>query len=161
MRRTIYINAFWMFLAAVVFLAAVPSASANSNTYDVTATFADGQVLDGNVTYNTGTGVVTGYTFTLTGATGTDTCSGVCSTLSLPFTYGSYAEKVSGFLSPTTPLLGFTVWNNGGYYNYTVSDAKWTPVQVPEGPALIMLIFALAAILFVAVRSPRLRAQLR
>ncbi len=146
-------------LGLVSFCALVPSASANSTAYDVTATFADGQVLNGTVTYNIATQTVAGYSFTLSGTTGTDTCSGNCTLLSLLFTYGSYSEKVTGILSPYAPLLGFAEWNNSGYFNYTVSDDKWAPVQVPEGPVAAMLISALALIGSLVFRSPRLRRQ--
>ena len=156
-----FLKTSFLALAAIAVLAlAAPPASANSNTYDVTATFSDGQTLSGTAVFNTTTDQVTSYDFTLSGAKGTQTCSGSCNTLIAQWTSGSYNELVYGAIfNPFDTYLGFEVYNNWGYQNITFTQDTWTQIQAPEAPTTIMLLASLALIGFLAFRSPKLRSQ--
>jgi hypothetical protein len=103
-------------------LVAVTSASANSVSYTFSANFGT-QQIQGILTWNTATSWVPAYSYSLSGAGGTATCS---SLLACGWLAGSFGNQLVGMLTP------FSMGGSNYIYLTTSSGVRRTTVSVPE-----------------------------
>ena len=150
------------FVVALAFVfAASPKAHADSITYDLSASFANGVSLSGWANWSNSSGV-TAYSLNLDNSTDTAQCSfsfigcsGVFNTFSSP----EGLELLSGLLDPfgsSLSLLGPKDLRP----LFSTSDVTWS-VAAPENSELPLLGFGLLMLAFIAYRSPRFKTQLQ
>jgi hypothetical protein len=103
-------------------LAAVTSASATSVSYNFSASFGT-QQIQGTLTWNTATNWVTAYSYSLSGATGTASCS---SQLSCGLLSGTFGKQLVSMIVP------FSMGGRNYIYLTTSRGTSRGTVSVPE-----------------------------
>jgi hypothetical protein len=114
-------------VALLVFLFAlltVTGAAANSISYTFSATFSNGQHVNGTLSWDSATNWVTAYSYSLSGAAGQATCSSqsLCGWLAGAFS----GKQVVGMLSR------FSMGGSNYIYLTTKSGTWSSTVSVPE-----------------------------
>jgi hypothetical protein len=146
-------------LAVLAVVLSSPLAHADSVTYDVTGSFANGASLSGWVDWsNTG---ISSYSLGLSNSSGTAQCAssaidGCAGVLDL-FSTSNGPELLAGLLNPFGS--SFLTLTGPGFQFSTTGNVSW--VAVPEGSEGVMLILAMLALGFAMYRAPRLRPQVQ
>jgi hypothetical protein len=143
----------WTLLALFVVCLTGVQAKADSVNYNLSAIFSNGQQLTGQVVWDSTLNLATGYSFNLSNATGTASCSsvwGLCSVVLNGFG-GSNPVILAGLLSPGSSVLYISnIWTT-----FSASQINWSPVSaaVPEESALIELFCVMLTLVFVGRRA--------
>jgi hypothetical protein len=144
-------------LVVLAFALSSPLAHADSVTYDVSGSFANGASLTGWVNL-TGTGI-SAYNLGLSNSTGSTSCTsslGLCFGVGNLFSTAQGPELLAGLLNPFgSSLLTLT----GPGFQFSATNVSWT--AMPEGSEVLMLVLAMLAMGFAVYRSPKLKQQLQ
>jgi hypothetical protein len=142
-------------LVVLAFALSSPLAHADSVTYDVSGSFANGASLTGWVNL-TGTGI-SAYNLGLSNSTGSTSCTsslGLCFGVLNTFSTTQGSELLAGLLNPFgSSLLTLT----GPGFQFSVADVSWN-VAMPEGSEVLMLVLAMLAMGFAVYRAPKPQA---
>jgi hypothetical protein len=136
---------------------AATQASADSVAYNVSGNFGSGssaQYFGGQITWDTSSNRVTGYTLGL-GNTSLS-CSGSCTAVLKTFSGSGYSGLLAGFFNPNGSPFTLTLWNSSGLQLMT-TDMSWSAVSVPEASAIAQLLCVLVVLAFMIPRSPILK----
>ena len=149
-------------LGTLVVLALVfssPLAHADSVTYDLSGSFANGASLSGWANW-TGSGI-SAYSLSLSNSTDTAQCSsslGACLGVASAFSTSKGPELLLGFLNPNGPSLLTLL--GPGLQMPSSATVSWN-VAMPEGSEVLMLVLAMLVLGFAMYRSPKFRPQLQ
>jgi hypothetical protein len=146
--------------ALAVVLVACTAARADSVVYNVSGTFSNGQILTGQITWNSTLSSATSSVLTLSGSTLNAVCSspqGGCGAVLAGF-WGtgnwskSYEILLGGFL-PKDSLFVLTLMNGSGI---KILDTKltWRVVAMPEEPLVADLLAVCAAFALMSLLVP-------
>jgi len=120
-------------------------ARADSIAYNVIGTFANGQQLSGQITWNTASHSVSNSILTLSGSTFNASCNGGCGAVFASFwgsgSLSSSYELLAGAFLPNSSLFTLTVV--GGGLRIMATNVSWARVAVPEGPIIAEMLIVL------------------